>query len=164
MWLDPGRFAMIADRIGTALRRSGAATPGADALDADLADLDADLGKELAGCEGEVLITSHAAFGYLADAYGLRQEPIAGLSPETEPTAARFAQLAEPIRDEGVTTVFTESLLPPDAAETLAAEAGVGVAVLDPLEGLTQEQLDAGEDYLSVMRANGEVLAQGLGC
>jgi zinc transport system substrate-binding protein len=63
-----------------------------------------------------------------------------------------------------VTTVFTESLVSPDLARTLASEAGATTAVLNPIEGLTQEQVDAGDDYASVMRANLRVLREGLGC
>ena len=109
-------------------------------------------------------MTNHAAFGYLADAYGLRQVAISGLSPEAEPDPAHLADTARLIRDAGVSTVFTESLVPPDVARTLADKAGVAVAVLDPLEGLTPAQIDAGEDYLSVMDQDLVVLREGLGC
>ena len=110
------------------------------------------------------MITNHAAFGYLAAAYDLRQEAISGLSPESEPDAARIAMLAAEAQAAGVTTVFTEDLVSPEVAESLAAEAGLETAVLSPLEGLTDEQIAAGEDYLSVMRRNLEVLRDGLDC
>ena len=63
-----------------------------------------------------------------------------------------------------MTTVYTEPLLAPEIGETVAREAGVQTAVLDPLEGLTEEQLDRGENYFTVMRANLAVLREGLGC
>jgi zinc transport system substrate-binding protein len=107
---------------------------------------------------------SHAAFGYLADAYDLDQEAISGVSPEAEPDPQRLAELRDVVSSEGVTTVFVESLVSPAVGETLAEEAGVTTAVLNPLEGLTPEQIEAGEDYLSVMRANLEALRDGLGC
>jgi zinc transport system substrate-binding protein len=107
---------------------------------------------------------NHAAFGYLAEAYDLDQEAISGLSPEAEPDPQRLAELEELVRSEGVRTVFVESLASSAVGETLATEAGVTTAVLDPLEGLTQAQVDAGDDYLSVMRANLEALRDGLGC
>jgi zinc transport system substrate-binding protein len=135
-----------------------------DALVRAVADLDHRFAEGLAGCRGRLIVTNHAAFGYLADAYGLRQESISGLSPEAEPDPAHLADLAARIRGEGVTTVFTESLVPPDVAQTLAEEAGVGVAVLDPLEGLTPARIDAGEDYLSVMGEDLQILREGLGC
>ena len=165
VWLDPARYARMVQRIGAALDDAGVDTSqGAAALAARLDDLVARYDEGLAGCEGALLVTNHAAFGYLAEAYGLEQEAITGLSPEAEPTPDRLATLAEEIRERGATTVFTESLVPPDVAETLAAEAGVRVAVLDPLEGLSQDRLDAGEDYVSVMLENLEVLREGLGC
>jgi zinc transport system substrate-binding protein len=107
---------------------------------------------------------SHAAFGYLADAYDLRQEAVAGTSPEAEPDPRRLAELRTLVRDGGVTTVFTEPLVSPAVAETLAAETGATTAVLDPLEGLSAERRAAGEDYGSVMRDNLEALRDGLRC
>ncbi len=111
------------------------------------------------------MVTSHDAFGYLAARYGLEVEGIAGLSPDAEPDPARLAELADLAEEEGVTTIFTETLVSPDIAETLAREAGgLQTAVLNPLEGLTEDEVDAGDDYFSVMRANLETLRQGLGC
>ena len=111
-----------------------------------------------------MLITNHAAFGYLAAAYDLDQRAISGLAPEAEPDPGRIAELAAEAEREGVTTVFTEELVSAEVAETLASEAGLATAVLSPLEGLSEERAAAGEDYLSVMRANLEVMRDGLGC
>ena len=115
----------------------------------------------LTGCERDVVVVSHDAFGYLAK-YGLHLEPIAGLSPDAEPTPAALAELGELIRDEGITTVFSERLASPAMAETLASDLGVDTAVLDPVEGLTDETAD--EDYLSLMRANLAALQEANGC
>jgi zinc transport system substrate-binding protein len=90
--------------------------------------------------------------------------PIAGLSPEAEPDAARLAALADEIKDTGITTVFYEELVSPKVAETLAREAKVKTAVLSPIEGLGRDDLDAGKDYAAVMRDNLTALRQALGC
>jgi zinc transport system substrate-binding protein len=169
VWLDPVLFASLSDRVADALGeadRSGAArfVDGAAALRADLESLDGEFSSGLASCRSRVLITNHAAFGYLAAAYDLEQRAISGLSPEAEPDPARIAELAAEVRADGVTTVFTEDLVSAEVAETLASEAGIDTAVLSPLEGLTDEQAAAGEDYLSVMRHNLEVLRDGLVC
>ena len=100
-------------------------------------------------------MTSHEAFGYLATAYGLTQVGILGLSPEAEPDPRRLAELRDLVEREGVTTIFAEELVSPKVAETLASEAGVRVAVLNPIESLTDAQEKAGEDYLSLMRVPG---------
>jgi zinc transport system substrate-binding protein len=100
----------------------------------------------------------------MARRYGLTQLPITGLSPESEPDADRLAELADQIEAEGITTVFYETLVSPDVAETLAREAGVETAVLNPIEGLTPDQVDAGDDYTSVMQANLTALQDALGC
>jgi zinc transport system substrate-binding protein len=169
VWLDPGRFADIVTATGDAIEGaeipatcdvSGAVTD----LRADLADLDGDFGTGLTGCEHDVIVTTHAAFGYLADAYGLHQEAIAGLAPEVEPNPKRLAELVSLVDREGVTTIFTEELISPEVAETLAAEAGVKTQVLFTIEGLTQEEASAGEDYLSLMRENLDALRAALDC
>ena len=169
MWLDPVLYSGIAARVATAIgeveARDGArVAANAGDLDEDLMTLDAEFRRGLARCDTRMMITNHAAFGYLAAAYGLEQHAILGLSPESEPNPLRIAELAAEARAEGVTTVFTEELVAPEVAETLAAEAGVDTAVLSPLEGLTDEQEAAGDDYLSVMRRNLETLRDGLGC
>ena len=165
VWLDPSRYADIVTAIAAVLaRRDIDVAPAAASLAGDLHDLDASFRRGLAGCAGDLLITNHAAFGYLASAYGLRDEAISGLSPESEPDPAHLADLSAQIRAEGVTTIFTEALVPPDVAQTLAAEAGVAVVVLDPLEGLSRDRIDAGENYLSVMRDDLATLREGLGC
>ena len=169
VWLDPGRFATVVANIANTLAErdpSHAETfrANAEAYEAELATLDGELGDGLASCAGSLLVVSHAAFGYLADAYDLEQVPISGISPEAEPDPARLAELKTLVEREGVTTIFTEELVSPKVAETLAAEAGVTTAVLNPLEGLTQAQLDAGQDYGSVMRRNLETLRGALGC
>jgi zinc transport system substrate-binding protein len=111
-----------------------------------------------------LIVTSHAAFGYLATRYGLTQQAIAGVSPDAEPSPERLAELARLVRRSGVTTIFTEELVSPKVAETLANEVGVTTAVLNPLEGLTKEELSEGQDYVSVMRSNLHTLEKALGC
>jgi zinc transport system substrate-binding protein len=169
VWLDPGRFTSIAEATVDAIDRTGAASScdvagAAAALRTDLETLDDDIRTGLARCERDLIVTNHAAFGYLASAYGLRQEAIAGLEPETEPSARRLASLIELVKREGVTTILTEELVSPDVAETLAGEAGVDTAVLYTIERLTDEESAAGEDYLSLMRKNLETLRVALGC
>ena len=136
----------------------------AEELRSDLAGLDDDFRAALGTCERDVIVTNHAAFGYLASAYGLRQEAIAGLEPEGEPSAKRLVEVKELVEREGVTTILTEELVSPDVAETLAAEAGVRTAVLFTIEGLTDVETAAGDDYLSLMRDNLETLRVALGC
>jgi zinc transport system substrate-binding protein len=160
VWLDPSRLASIVSRIGEALDEPDSAA----ALAAELEELDAEFEAGLADCKRRDLVTSHAAFGYLADAYGLSQIALTGVSPEAEPAPRALEDLIDQVRDLGATTVFFESLVSPELSETVARETGARTAALDPLEGLSQEDLDAGEDYLSVMSANLSVLREALGC
>jgi zinc transport system substrate-binding protein len=160
VWLDPVRFAAVARAIARELGDVAAAEPFVSRLRA----LDGEYRRGLAGCARRTLVTSHAAFGYLAARYGLRQVPLLGLAPETEPTPKELARLVEVVRESGATTVFTEPLASPALADTVARETGAAVAVLDPLEGLTSAELDAGRTYFDVMRENLAVLRKALGC
>lgn len=160
VWLDPVLFAQVVARIGTELGREAPAGQLASRLE----ELDETYRAGLADCERRELVTTHDAFGYLADRYGLEVIPIAGLSPEAEPSPQDLEAVVDLVEARGVTTVFTETLLSPEVGETVAREAGAATAVLNPLEGLTEDELARGEDYFSVMEANLEALRQGLGC
>jgi len=160
VWLDPVRYAAMARELAAALGDAGAADPLLRRLDA----LDADLSAGLRTCARRELVTGHAAFGYFAHRYGLRQVPLTGLSPEAEPSPRDVARLAAEVRRTGATTVFSETLLSPRLAETVARETGARTAVLDPLEGLTADELNTGADYFSVMRQNLATLREALGC
>ena len=169
VWLDPTLYAGIVDRVSTALGEARAADAStfltnARRLDAELATLDKEFRRGLTDCETRLVITNHSAFGYLAAAYDLDEVAIAGVSPGSEPDPERIAELAALAQTRGVTTVFAEDLVSAEVADILAAEAGLATAVLSPLEGLTEAQLAAGDDYLSVMRRNLETLRDGLVC
>jgi zinc transport system substrate-binding protein len=160
VWLDPVRFAQIAERIGTEL---GGEAP-ARQLASQLRALDGEYRAGLEDCDRNELVTAHDAFGYLGDRYGLEVIPITGVSPESEPSPQDLAEISEIVSERGVTTVFVEPLLSPEIGETVAREAGAETAVLDPLEGLTEDELERGENYFTVMRANLGALREGLGC
>lgn len=166
-WLDPTRYADVAD--AAAARLAELAPDGADefaanaaTLRADLDVLDAEFEDGLADCASTDLVTSHTAFNYLAERYGLRQVGITGLSPNAEPAPGKLAEVTDFVEAHGVTTVFYETLVDPAIAETLAAETGADTAVLDPLEGLSDAS--PGDDYFEVMRSNLASLRAGLRC
>ena len=169
VWLDPARYEEIVRAVADALAKADPANEAtyaanAQAYVAEIAALDEEFRTGLSDCERTTIVTSHEAFGYLADAYGLTQVGILGLSPEAEPDPRRLAELRDLVEREGVTTIFAEELVSPKVAETLASEAGVQVAVLNPIESLTDAQEKAGEDYLSVMRENLDTLRKALDC
>jgi zinc transport system substrate-binding protein len=160
VWLDPLRYAEIAKQIGQVLDRQ----PAAQQLEVKLRDLHEEFERGLSGCERREIVTSHDAFGYLAERYDLEQIAISGLSPEAEPAPQEFERVVAEVRASGATTVFFETLVSPRIAETVAREAGVDTATLDPLEGLTEEDIAGGADYFSVMRRNLDALRKALGC
>lgn len=169
VWLDPRLLKTIVGEVAGALSgvdpaNRAAYEANAGAYSRELDDLDAAFTTGLATCDRRVIVTAHAAFGYLAGRYGLTQDAIAGLEPESEPSPQRLADLARKVRADGTTTVFYETLVSPKVAESLAREAGVRTAVLDPLEGLTDADAKAGRTYVSGMRENLAALRQALGC
>jgi zinc transport system substrate-binding protein len=165
VWLDPVRYAAIAEAVGARLAQVDPAHAAAyrsrtQAVRAELATLDAGYAARLRTCRRREVVTSHEAFHYLADRYGLTEVGITGISPEAEPSPRRLAHVAEEARATGTTTIFFETLVSPKVAETIAREVGARTAVLDPLEGVSEP----GADYFSVMRANLTALTTALGC
>ncbi len=169
IWLDPRLFKAVVVSVAEAM--SAADPPNRAAYEANAATysreldaLDAAFVTGLATCDRRVVVTSHAAFGYLTARYGLTQDAIAGLEPESEPSPQRLADLAAQVRRERTTTIFYETLVSPKVATTLAREAGVTTAVLDPLEGVSDDDAKAGRNYVSGMRENLAALRLALGC
>lgn len=160
VWLDPLRYALIVKRIGTALHASAQA----ERLVARLRALDLEYRRGLAHCARREIVTSHEAFAYLGQRYGLRQIAITGLSPEAEPAPQDLRNVVELVRRTHATTIFFETLVSPRIAETVARETGAKTAVLNPIEGLKPGEEQRGEDYFSVMRSNLAHLRAALGC
>jgi zinc transport system substrate-binding protein len=166
-WLDPLRLAAVGDALAG---RLGTLDPthatryeaNAVALRAKLEALDRDYQAGLADCANPDLVTSHNAFGYLAQRYGLTQVGITGLTPDDEPKPGDLAGIASFVEKNGVRTIYYETLVSPAIAKTVAAETGARTEVLDPIEGLTRDS--QGADYLQVMRANLVNIRKGQPC
>lgn len=158
VWLDPTRFARITERIAEELDADP--SPAVDAL----TKLDEELSAGLQDCERRELFTSHAAFGYLAGRYDLEQVAISGISPDAEPRPQDLERVAKQADEHGATTIYFETLVSPRLSEQVANEVGAETAVLDPIEGIDEERLEKGIDYLDVMRENLDSLRSGLDC
>ena len=124
--------------------------------------LDQEYKDGLSDAKSKDLITSHEAFGYLCQAYGLNQVGIEGLSPDSEPDASRMDEIIKFAKENDVKTIFFEELVSPKVSETIADEIGAKTAVLNPIEGLTDDEISAGEDYFSVMESNLKTLEEAL--
>lgn len=169
VWLSPVEMLAMADAAAAAIT-SGApqlADQVAEALPEvrnKLQTLDTDYRSGLTNCASTVLVTSHAAFGYLADEYGLEQVPIAGVTPEDEPDPKTLQSIAEVARARNVQTVFFEDALPGDLSKTVADEIGAQISLLAALEFDPRGSLGPDQDYVSVMSGNLDRIEQGLGC
>ncbi|MFG2709249.1 metal ABC transporter substrate-binding protein [Streptomyces goshikiensis] len=166
VWLDPVKYAEVAKGVGAALEK---ADPGhaadyrknTEELVAQLTALNTEFEDGLKNTATRTFITTHAAFGYLAERYGLDQEGISGVDPESEPSPARMKDLQAVAKKENVSTVFFETLASDKTAKSLASDTGLKTDVLDPLEGITDKS--QGADYFEVMRSNLKNLQKALG-
>ncbi|MCT7351405.1 metal ABC transporter substrate-binding protein [Streptomyces sp. 15-116A] len=166
IWLDPVKYAEVAEGVGAAFEKADpdhAADyqKNTEALVKKLTGLDAEFRTGLENRDTDVFITTHSAFGYLAERYGLIEESITGLDPESEPSGARVKELSQMAKEDGVNTVFYETLVSDKTAKTLANDAGLKTDVLDPVEGITDTS--RGDDYFQVMEANLKALRSALG-
>ncbi|WP_093167896.1 metal ABC transporter substrate-binding protein [Sinosporangium album] len=164
IWLDPSRLATVAVKLGDKLAEvDPAGAQGyrerAGAAAKELTTLDQEFTKGLATCGKRTIVTAHAAFAYLADRYKFEQVGISGIDPDSEPSPARLAQVAEVAKREKINTIFTEALVSPKVADVLAREVGAKTGVLDPVESKP-----ASGDYLSAMRQNLAALRTAMEC
>lgn len=164
-WLDPERMAQAATAIGQALadadpKNAQTYTANAASTAKAMKDLSAEFVTGTQTCEHTTFVTAHTAFGYLADRTGLTQVGISGLDPESSPSPARLEEISKIVKTEGVSTIFTEALIDPKVAKTLADDLGITTAVLDPIES----QVDEAKDYSAVMRENLKALRTALTC
>ncbi|WP_405613566.1 metal ABC transporter substrate-binding protein [Streptomyces sp. NBC_00076] len=166
IWLDPVRYAQVAQGVGKAFEKADP-DHAADykkntaALVTKLNALNTQFKDGLTNTRTKVFITTHAAFGYLAERYGLTEEAISGLDPESEPSANRVRNLEKMAKADGVSTVFYETLVSDKTAKTIAADSHLRTDVLDPIEGITSKS--KGDDYFQVMESNLKALRTALG-
>lgn len=167
VWLNPVLAQQEVAAIAAAFEQADPAhkddyKKNADAYIAELQKLDEQYQAGLKDTKRKEFVTQHAAFGYLAKQYGLTQVPIAGLSPEQEPSPASMAEIAEFAKQHQVKTIFFETLVEPKVAQTVADEIGAKTDVLNPLEGLTDEDKKNNLDYIGIMKNNLAALKKAL--
>lgn len=159
VWLDPVLAQGVVENIRAGLAR---ADPGnataygarATSFSAELAALHGEFERGLARCGNRNILTTHAAFGYLADRYDFLMHSVHGLTPEAEPSPAKIREMVNLARALNLTHVFFETLVSPRVAEVIADEVGAQVLVLNPIEGLTAEERAAGKTYFDLHRQN----------
>lgn len=166
-WLDPENVQQEVNVIAEALAAADSKNrdyylKNAETYNLELAKLDQEFKSALAKVTRRDIITSHAAFGYLAKRYDLHQLAVMGLSPDSEPTPDKMAQIVDFCREHNVKYIFFETLVSPKLSQTIAKETGADLLVLNPIESLTEEEIKQGKNYLNVMRENLENLKKAL--
>lgn len=169
IWLSPKRAITIVEKIKDSLTRldpnnSSLYEKNAADLTRRLHALDALFKKNLASCKQKTVVTSHAAFGYLAQDYGFTQIAISGINPEEEPTPQKLAQIAQIASQYHIRYIFFEPLVSPSLAETMAHEVGAMTMIFNPLEGLTTQEESLGQDYFTIQQENIKNLTIALEC
>lgn len=167
VWLSPALAIKEVQNIELALAQAAPEhkdefQKNAEAYILKLKELDKDFEEGLRQVKRKDFITQHAAFGYLAKEYDLVQVPIAGLSPEEEPSAAKMTEIVKFAKEHLVKTIFFETMATSKVADIIAEEIGAKSAVLNPIEGLTEKDKTSGHDYLALMRQNLESLKSAL--
>lgn len=168
-WLDPIMAIEMAEIVKNeliAVNPSEKETyeKNTQALIAELTQLDTDFQTALQNCSKDTIVTAHDAFGYIGARYHFEIIPIAGISPEEEPSAKQLTEMTDLVKEKNITTIFTETLVSEKIAQTIAKETGAQIRMLHPLEGLTAEQITQGSTYLTEMRNNAQALRLGLEC
>jgi len=159
VWLDPNLAKLMAMKIRDALvkvdpQNKTTYFAKTQTLIAELSALDALYRTTLANRVRDIFISSHNAFSYLAKAYGLHQEAIAGANPETDVSAMRVKEIITLINTQRIPIVFTEEYLDPKIAEAIAKETNAGIMTLVPVENLSALERENGETYFSMMKKN----------
>ena len=159
LWLDPVLMSQMADLVRDELiqadpENSTAYQSNTVVLKQKLNNLNDGYKTGLKNCAQKSFVTSHAAFAYLAQEYGLTQVAISGLSPDAEPSAQKLKEIVDFVRANKVTVIFFESLVSTSLSDTIANEVGAQTLVLNPIEGLTAAQREAGENYFNIMEEN----------
>ena len=159
IWLNPVLAQQQVDNILAGLIKADPKNKpyfeaNAAAYKQKLSDLDQEFKAGLTNCQNRTVITSHNAFGYLAKRYNLDVLPISGLSPDEEPSPKRLAEIADFSKANNIKYIFFETLVSPRLSQTIASEVGAQTLVFNPLEGLTDKEIAAGEDYLSIQKEN----------
>ena len=167
VWLDPQFMRVITNAVATQLSQADSAhadeyRENAEGLLDTLDTLVDDYQQGLATCRTRTIVTSHAAFHYLAAQFELTQVPIAGIDPSNEPSPSQLAAITKLVHQEGITTIFTEELVSPAIAETIARETGTTVDTLDPIEGLSDGT--SKETYVTLMQQNLRTLQKANSC
>lgn len=167
VWLDP---VLAQTEVSTIAEELAEADPdnaedyleNAGIYNGKLNELDEAYRAAFEGTENRTFVTQHAAFAYLAARYDLNQISVTGLNAEVEPSAAALATLSDYVKANNISHIYFENNASSQTAETLAEEVGVELAVLSPLEGITEEDQKKGSDYISVMLENLEALKKSI--
>lgn len=167
VWLNPANAILMLENIKNALCELDSVhadifEANYEKYKAELVQLDESYKDALAQVSKHDIVVSHASFGYLCAAYGLEQRPIEGLMADSEPDPATMSEIIAFMREKNIQFIFGEELVDNKVVDTIAKETDAVVEILDPIEGISEERMKAGEDYFSIMEKNLSVLKRAL--
>lgn len=126
----------------------------------DFDDLDFIFKNEISKMTNKNIVVSHPAFGYLCKAYNLNQ--VAIVNEDFEPDPKTVANIIDFIKKNNIKTVYYEELSTTKLAKTIADATGTKISVLNPIESLTEEEINDGVDYFLLMKDNLNALKEGM--
>lgn len=159
IWLDPNNAEKMCISILDELCEldsvnSNVYEQNSSNLISEIQKVDNEYKTALTGISNNKIVVAHEAYSYLCKAYGLEQIAIEGISADSEPSPSKMKELINTLIHKNIKYVFFEELVSSKVAETLAAETGAELLELNPIEGLTDEEIANGDNYVSVMRKN----------
>jgi len=129
-----------------------------------LDSLDAEFRATFATCQKKDILITHATLAYFCKEYGCNQVFVEGVNAEGDPSPAVLVEIIKQAKEKNITTVFVENLMNPKSAKTLADELHGKVAIFNSVHGLTAEEQQRGEDYISQMQKNVGIIKTSLDC
>lgn len=168
-WIDPVKYMQETEEVEKSLSKLDPAH--ADSFKtkkekwiSQLKNLDTSYRNNLTNCKQKTFVTNHAAFAHLGKRYGLEMLSISGISPDEEPSPKTMANIIKLVKEKNIKYILTESLVSPKIAETIAESSRAKTLTLNPIESLTEEEMTAGKNYITIMEENLQSLKTALEC
>ena len=169
IWTSPVNAAAMARALGEALAGlegadADACREAANAYAAQIEGIDGMLRQLVEGAKRRTLVfADRFPFVYLTREYGLDYvAAFPSCTADTEPSAQTVMALIDRVASEGIPAVYTIELSTQAVAKTVAEETGAEILTLHSMQSVTQDEFEAGESYVSLMRRNLEALRRGL--
>ena len=169
VWNDPVLAQQEVRNIANAMEKADPANAqyyesNAQAYIGKLSKLDQDIKLGLSNCQLHTFVSFHNAFNYFSQRYNLTDVWLSGLAPEAEVSPQDLARVEDTAKQNNVKIIFSEDLVDPKLAQSLATDIGATTMVLSPLEGINNTEQKEGVTFIDKWYQNLNSLKTGLEC